>query len=289
MRRPVVLVGLTLTVVTAAGISLWQGKGGVPMVRETARPAAPGSAAATVRPRERSRLLDATPASLRGTTVDGAVHLGADGRLVVNVSLRRYLDYFLSAQGERDLFALRADALQASGLSSHGQVQLAAFFDRYVDYLSDLPLVSANDPAQALRERRVRHFGSRDEAALFADLEKTADAIAHRRTQHNAEPALQNSEAWRELVVLQARWKNIQESRRQEERRKLYGTRPAERMRRLDQQRGAWDEQVAGLRRQLTGLEGAARRHALQRMLDTAVPAYSPAQRRRLLALLALP
>src|SRR5260221_12570780 len=49
------------------------------------------------------------PDSLRGTQVDGVVHLDANGQPLADRDLRRMFDYFLTRLGERDAVAIRGD------------------------------------------------------------------------------------------------------------------------------------------------------------------------------------
>jgi lipase chaperone LimK len=224
-------------------------------------------------------------ASLRGTRIDGAVRVDADGQLVRDVALRRYLDYFLSASGERDDAALRAAMLDASRLDANGRAQLAAFIERYVAYAHDASAIDIGDPERGLRERRRRHFGDRDAATLFADLDTAADAMARRRDDPaQIEPALQPSDAWHRLDADEARRSALTPAARLAERTAELGPAAAARLAALDAAEHTWNEQVAALRTQLGELRGAEREAAIDAAL---AHGYTDAQRRRLRALLA--
>jgi lipase chaperone LimK len=74
--------------------------------------------------------------SLRGTGVDGAIHLGIDGRPRADRDLRRMFDYFLTRQGERTPQAIRDDLQRylrdAMADDPIGQAQVLSWFDQYV-------------------------------------------------------------------------------------------------------------------------------------------------------------
>src|ERR1700740_244168 len=53
-----------------------------------------------------------TPAALAGTTPDGAAHATADDALVLDPSLIRLFDYWLTTVGERPLATIRTQAEQ---------------------------------------------------------------------------------------------------------------------------------------------------------------------------------
>ncbi|MGH8081530.1 MAG: lipase secretion chaperone, partial [Lysobacter sp.] len=72
--------------------------------------------------------------SLRGTQVDGALHLDSRGRPIADRDLRRVFDYFLTRTGERSQQQIRID-LQAylhPVLDPAALTQVMAWFDSYV-------------------------------------------------------------------------------------------------------------------------------------------------------------
>ena len=118
---------------------------GVVMSRATAanspRAAAPAFApervAATKAAMPTAPAADSCEDSLRGTQVDGAVHLDANERPLADRDLRRLFDYFLARLGEREPATIRADLLaylrDTLHLDADSQRSLLEWFDRYVD------------------------------------------------------------------------------------------------------------------------------------------------------------
>ena len=112
------------------------------------------------------------PASLRDSEPDGEVTLDTNGRVRPSLELRRLFDYFLSALGERDVAAIRALLLDHVR-ALHGDVvaaEVAALFDRYVDYQQALAAMNA-PPGESMRARldRVHDLRRRLLDAAMAD------------------------------------------------------------------------------------------------------------------------
>ncbi|MDP9107476.1 MAG: lipase chaperone, partial [Pseudomonadota bacterium] len=120
--------------------------------------------------------------SLDGTTPDDAVHADASDQLVVDAALGRLFDYYLSAQGERSLAAIRSEIEAELGrrLRPHAAQQARDLLGRYLDYkraLVDVEVGLQKGPtaaAQAARARllamqdlRKQFFSEKEAAGLF--------------------------------------------------------------------------------------------------------------------------
>ncbi len=218
------------------------------------------------------------PASLRDSEPDGAVTLDAQGRVQPSLELRHLFDYFLSALGERDVTAIRTLLLDHVR-ALHGDTvaaEVAALFDRYVDYQQALAAMQA-PPGESLRARleRVRDLRRRllDPAmadAFFGDEERyTAYTLDHRELM--ADTTLDDTTRAERLRELDARLSPAQRASRQEtnvavlvdeqnrqfdalrldpaqrqaEREALFGAEAAARLAQADAEVAAWDARVA--------------------------------------------
>lgn len=82
--------------------------------------------------------------TFRGATVDGALQVDADGELVINLALRQWLDFHLSAQGEvplSQILTLMQKKIQQ--LPMPGREQAALLLMQYVGYLDALKYYDA--------------------------------------------------------------------------------------------------------------------------------------------------
>ena len=218
------------------------------------------------------------PASLQGSQVDGEVRFDEAGRVVASIELRRLFDYFLSVIGELDLPAIR-DLLLAHVRDLHGTDaadQVAAIFDRYVDYQRALSDAEGQLPrdlearlayAKALRRR---HFDDVTATAFFGEEEAYADyTLARMRIARDA--SLDDDERARRLQSLAAELPEAQRvgmrdagtaiiaeeqsmqfealgidaDSRHRERSALYGNAAADRLAALDRDRDAWTQRLA--------------------------------------------
>ena len=104
----------------------------------------------------------ALPASLRGTEVDGALPVDANGNLVVGPAVRRFFDYFLSAAGEESEAALqtRLGAEIRARLDGAAAAQALDLLDRYMEYRA-----RARDLGAEARRRSRCAAGTRQTAA----------------------------------------------------------------------------------------------------------------------------
>lgn len=197
--RPVVLVAVLI----GGGVGGWVWYRGTP-----APPAAPhdGATAAVRAAASPSSSTTATPAplsqsvpaaaldaqavarvaqrlregSLQGTEADGGITLDARGALVLDLDLRRWLDYHLALIGEVSPAEIRAWI--ADWLTQHHQdpvrAAVLAVFDRYVQYLAAIDQAAAQldtaDAAQrlALLRQLRRHWLGPDLAEAFFAVEE---------------------------------------------------------------------------------------------------------------------
>lgn len=258
--------------------------------------------------------------SLRGTEVDGAVRLGADGRVVPDRDLRRLFDHFLSRLGERDVGQIRGDVL--AWLQSQPQLDASArsevlnLFDRYVELQRASAALGRSDDLAAdlkrLSELRRRELGEalaqawfgEEEAyaastlqrlALARDTSLDAATRAQRQAQIDAQLAPEQRAARADstdyqLAVMQSeqlRSAQASAAERAQQRRELWGADAATRLAQLDEQELSWQLRLhayAQAREQLfadRALAPAQRELRLQRLLD----GFSEAERRRVLAL----
>ncbi|XXX81775.1 lipase secretion chaperone [Sorangium sp. So ce134] len=142
------------------------------------RPALSTAPAAAAAPRQ------AAPPSLRGTDVDGAVLVDANGDLIVGPELLALFDYFLSATGEEPAAAIKARIAAAIRERAAGRAaeQAIALLDRYLGYREAAGAARAAQAAEpeerlaALREIRREHFGDEVAARLFGDEEREGEA-----------------------------------------------------------------------------------------------------------------
>ncbi len=219
-----------------------------------------------------------TQGSLRDSTPDGRVTLGADGHVSVDVELRRRFDWYLAALGELDVARIRrvlaADLREQFG---EGTAQaVLAIFDRYVGYqhararLQALPDESLRDRFARERALRRQWLGETGAAAMFgeeeayteytlarmdlardtsidattrarrlAELEATLPA-ATREVMRDATSAALVDEQTRQFETL-----GLDDAQRRKEREALWGRDAARRLAALDRERAEWDARVA--------------------------------------------
>jgi len=224
----------------------------------------------------------ALPASLRGSTPDGAVTLDASGRLRPSIELRRLFDYFLSAIGELDLAAIRTHLLDTVAATEPPALtaEVAALFDRYVDYQAELAQQAAGfgalpvDRLAGTMALRRRFFDAATVTAFFGAEEADAQATL-RRLEIGHDPALtsaQREQRWRELeqslppelqaqarettsaVLIEEQSRQFEQlgiaaAQRHRERSAAFGRAAADRLAVLDQQRADWDARRAEYQR----------------------------------------
>lgn len=257
--------------------------------------------------------------SLRGTKVDGAVHLDAAGRAIADRDLRRLFDYFLARLGERDVTAIRADLvahLDHLGLPVAVRWQVLDWFDAYVATeraATALPRSGdlATDLAR-LRDLHVERLGSALADAFYGADDAYAAYTAQRLAlEHDAtlspaersarldaleeqrDPAQRSDERAStdfQLAVAQTDQLTAEAadaSTRHEARAALWGEAAARRLAALDEAEARWNARLAVYARGRAAVLGDRGLDAAQRaaQLQALLAEFSEPERRRVLAL----
>jgi lipase chaperone LimK len=284
----------------------------------------PAESAAAIRTTSLHLLTPLPPApredSLRGTQVDGAVHLDANGRPKADRDLRRLFDYFLARTGEHTPEQIRADLLaylrDVLALDAAAQAQLLAWYDAYLDTGRAAAALSrsgnlADDLARlhALHRERLGEalaqtwFGEEDD---YADHTAQRLAIGHddslspaqreeklAQLDQSLEPAQRESlhaSTDFQLAVAQSEQftaDHADASTRHAERAALWGEDAAKRLDALDQANRDWQQRLAvytsGCNAVVNdaALPTASRELRLQALLS----GFGDAERRRVLSL----
>ncbi|HMB57011.1 MAG TPA: lipase secretion chaperone [Arenimonas sp.] len=244
--------------------------------------------------------------SLRGTDVDGAVTVAANGQLQVDRELRRLFDYFLTRLGERSLATIRSDLATYLATKYARPVCAAAleYFDRYVALLDELSHLAPSSDARAdlrrLHALRLARLGAAVTEAWYGReeryLENTIDRQAvladtslsteQRQARLDAlaaqlDPAERSARAPTDaMAVAVAQTESFDENhasaaQRFAERSRLYGSEAARRLAQLDADHAAWDGRLAAYAAQRqrllqdSRLDSAARARALAALLST--------------------
>lgn len=258
--------------------------------------------------------------SLRGTAVDGAVRLDAQGRVVRDRDLRRVFDYFLVRLGERSPERIREDLAawlqQQPHLDAAARAEMLALFDRYLELqraAAALPRGGdLEDDLRRLHDLRVRELGAGLAHAWFGDDEAYA-AHTLARLAAARDGSVDDETRERRLAAIEAQLDPVQRAqrddstvfqqavaesdrfdtdataaqRRAEQRRLRWGEDAAVRLAELDQQEAGWQLRLrayAQAREQLfadRALAPAQLEQRLARLLDD----FSETERRRVLAL----
>ena len=212
--------------------------------------------------------------SLRGTEVDGGISLDENGEILVDLSMRRLFDYYLSLIGERDLVQIRI-LLKDQLLTKHSQInteKALRYFDRYTDYLSALAALNIGglnkpeDRLQQVTSLRKKMLGEAMSLAFFAEEEALAtltlkrmaiandkklgvdekakllaelDAAANYSARTEADTAALITEQNRQLEALK-----LTDAQRAAEREALWGKEAAARLGQLDHERARWDARI---------------------------------------------
>ena len=208
----------------------------------------------------------ALPGSLEGTEPDGAVTAGADGRLVVDLELRRLFDHFLIATGEEPLATIRARIVAAlrARLPATAAAEAIAILDRYLAYRDAARLLAPPaDPTAGLdqiHDLRARILSPEVARAFFADEEAATYAALSRRAVL-ADATLSAAERDRRLAEIDAQLPAaVREAR-------AAATAPIDELDRELAMRaaGASDAQIAAARTAALGADAAARLAELDR------------------------
>jgi len=258
--------------------------------------------------------------SLRGSEVDGGVHLDVNGRVVRDRELRRLFDYFLARLGERSPERIREDLLhwllQQPQLDAAARADVVALYDRYVELQrASAALGSSGDlhadlqRLQALRERELGRdlaqawFGEEQTyaAQTLARLDVARDASLDPATRAQrlagidasldaSQRAARADSTGFQGAVAQSRQVDaaaVPAEQRAEQRRLRWGDAAAVRLAELDRQEASWQlrlQAYAQAREQVfadRSLTPPQRDRRLARLLDD----FSDAERRRVLAL----
>ena len=213
--------------------------------------------------------------SLRGTEVDGAITLHADGSLVMDRELLRHFDYFLGLIGEFTLDEIRQLLIDETTRQAGGRAaaSVADAFDRYVAMRKSLaeqaPSADLADQIERVRAVQRDWFGA-DAEAMFGDenryVEDSVERLAIERdmTLSGAERDARLADL--ESTMPSSERSNFSEvtsgllagdqtrhfealhtdvSARHAERAELWGTDAADRLAVLDQSRADWERRIA--------------------------------------------
>jgi lipase chaperone LimK len=155
--------------------------------------------------------------SLAGTTPDADLKVDAGDALVVDAALGRLFDYYLSAQGEKSLPAIRAEIEAELGrrLKPAAAAEARRLLGRYLDYKQALagvevslqkgtrPAHAARDRLTAMQQLRTQYFSAKESAGLFGfDDAYNADAIA--RMEISQDRSLNATQKAAQLAALDA-------------------------------------------------------------------------------------
>lgn len=230
--------------------------------------------------------LEALPASLHGTEIDGQLRADASGRLIIGSDVRRVFDWFLSALGEESLAVIvaRLHAHFEQVLPPSAAAEARALLANYLGYREALAAIDAPTVAPgeidllALRARQAeaqalrKDFFSADVAAIFyadddawdeyalarlsvlqrVELSPQQQAIALAELHETLPPALQESvkatSQYQDLQALTGDWEQRGGSAAElrQIRENLLGAEAADRLETLDAQRQDWDRRLAG-------------------------------------------
>ena len=186
------LVLLTLLGLTTAGVILyWQWPDSVVVPVDSARPVPPvaaASASPALRQPAPAVVAPAAPPALlpglRGTEVDGALKTDSAGNLQLDLALRDYFDYFLSAVDQAGLDASVEALLADAGgrLQEPALGQLIGLLGDYLEY-KRASLALLQQPLSA-------HQQAQPQAQLVA-LQQAFDRLAQLRRSHFAPGAVE--------------------------------------------------------------------------------------------------
>jgi len=268
--------------VLAIGLALLRGgeRQAAPLAAEPPAQAAqrlPPAAAAQAPPAE------SLPASLAGTSVDGALRLDAAGRFAPGPEALVLFDYFLAATGEEPPERIRARIVAEirRRLPAEAAREAEALLDRYLAYReaarerfsADASLADPERRFQLVRELRREMFGAGLAAALFGEEERVVGVdLERQRVAQRAD--LDPAERERRLVELEEQLPEAERAARREaraalelreaeaalraagagpaeieaERERRFGPEAARRLAALDRRRAEWEGRVAAYR-----------------------------------------
>ena len=228
---------------------------------------------------------ESKPKSLRGTDVDGALPVDANGHLIVTPSVRQFFDYFFVATGEARSGHIRATIIAEIEvrLDDPARGEAIDLLGRYLDYRkSGRKLMEEGDVTgdltarlEEIRQLRRTSLGEANAEALFAD-EEARDYVAVAAREIAGDPGISEAERTLLLEGLEAQRPEAERAARAaatgplrlageeaelrdqgaaaEEIRSLreerFGPEAADRLADLDRRRAAWQERVDDYHRQ---------------------------------------
>lgn len=265
----------------------WLGLREAPEAETVSAPIAVVAAPASNLPPMPTKALTSTeqsvsPASLRGTQVDGTLTTDSRGNLIVTEQLRDLFEYYLATVGEVELdqALILIDRSLTAQLTEPALSQARSLLDDYLQYKhalaeleKDLPVVSdlaaLNEREQAVRRLRAERFDPLVQAALFGAEQDYNQyhldrlAIVHDATLSPAERAdaleqlrQQQPEALQETLAVQVHQQLSQQTQALQSeggdpaqlrqlRLELVGPEATQRLEQLDAQRQKWDLRLA--------------------------------------------
>lgn len=155
--------------------------------------------------------------SLEGTSPDANLRVDEHQALVVDAALGRLFDYYLAAQGEQSLPAIRAEieAELRRRLQPSAAAEAIRLLGRYLDYKQALVTVestlqksassahAARDRLLAMQQTRARFFSPQESAGLFGFEDAyNSDAVARMEISQN--PALNEIQKTQQFAALDA-------------------------------------------------------------------------------------
>jgi lipase chaperone LimK len=239
------------------------------------------------------------PRSLAGTQPDGRLAVDENGDLVVDLELRRFFDYYLTATGEEPEAALRAriEAALDARLPARAAGQARALLARYLGYRDAGRGLRAADSANlaerlaTVRALRREWLGEAVATAFFGEDERADEAALQRAartgasgTSASAEATASAGPAEAPVVTLQKEAALRAAGAPPEEIRALrvaaFGPDGADRLEALDRAHAAWRARLEAFRaaRDRLGDDPAA----VARLLDTS---FAPEEALRVRAL----
>ncbi len=259
------------------------------------------------------------PRSLRGTRVDGALAVDANGRFVAGPEARRLFDYFLTASGEEppDRTRSRIVAEIERRLPPSARAEAVALLDRYLEYRERARALEAGGDlaarVEALARLRRDVLGPDGSRALFGDDERAvARAAEYQRIA--SDPALSEDERVRRLAAINAELPsavgeararalaplalaNAEAALRAQGgspqairalREQLVGREAADRLAALDQRREEWQRRVDDFRMERQTIESDGALDSAERdrrVRDLLAQHFTPTERQRVQAL----
>jgi lipase chaperone LimK len=236
-----------------------------------------------------------------GSQPDGAIHLDANGKVIIDKDLKRLFDYYLSAIGELPLDQMRKYLQQFASeqLNPDQLQQLLDYFDQYHNYLNKADLfaesigddLSMQEKMKLLSEFRTESLGIEMAEAFFGSEQQYIEFVM---TEKNSEEWTAQQQQWLQAenqatefqdVVLEnqefANTENLNSTEVYQYRVEEYGQEAADRLSQLDQQRAQWQTVVDSYFQQRQQIENQQGSISIEQLNSN----YTPQDMRRLEAL----